>query len=617
MFSEIPYGMDAEAARYQMNEEKRRIDEEQKRMDEVLVQIKKGKKGVQKMRGGIRFEKEIEVFAAKRLGLYKGTLEDLFDKNMLAYWPKYRLLCGEIWPFCGYDMKEPKEKSSGRKPITDFFLTNHELCHEMFRNAYYGRSRMYIQIQNLCRDEEPCRDEDLCRDEERPDWESESGYITLSCSLLTLQMLDYDTMMFRAMSNETDLEYAEAARQYYRPYLFGFVVELSKDKYEELRQQQERLAGDRQGQPADGVQSPYLWMRCAFSPFDESPYVELEGYAVESASRITKRERKIYVTGEEEVIGDVLRGIQTTYALSGAALDDDSFTRKLEGNLYLNHMRTVDAYKIGDGNCIFVRGDYASFFYDIGFNYRHRPKVFRSGVKYSYMESMKEICTLEPNFFILSHWDMDHVAGSAVLKKECLEKDWFAPDCHDAYTDARRLAKYLDSCHHLFLAKRPSTGGLGAREIGQIDILNRAGQVDAVYRLYMGEKASCDASYANCEGIVIEYEDKVKEECLLMMGDVNYASFNKARSAGKASPFADTPIDYLIAPHHGSQHTDHELITENDRRAIRGKCAVICCTGDRGKNRPDCGHEAELWKRFCVCLTENAASGKNSIRISI
>ncbi len=616
MFSEIPYGMDAEAARYQMNEEKRRIDEEQKRMDEILAQIKKGKKGVQKMYGEMcgkmcgemRFKKEIEAFAAERLELYTAASKELYDKNK-GDWAKCRYLCRNIWPFCGYDidMKEPKERNGGRKPITDFFLiTNHELCHEMFQNAYNDHSRMYIQIQNLC------------RDEERPDWESESGYITLSCSLLTLQMLDYDTMMFRAMSDETDPEYAEAARQYYRPYLFGFVVELSKDKYEELRRQQERLAGDRQGQPGDGRQSPYLWMACTFSPSDRFHYVDLEGYAVESASRITKRKGEIYVTGEKEVIEDVLRGIQTTYALSGAAYPDDaSFTRKLKGNLRLNHMETVDAYKIGDGNCIFVRGDHASFFYDIGFNYRHRPKVIKPGVRYSYVESMKEICRLEPDFFILSHWDMDHVAGSAVLKKACLEKDWFAPDCHDAYADARRLAKYLDSCHHLFLAKRPSTGGLGAREIGQIDILNRAGQVDAVYRLYMGEKASCDASYANCEGIVIEYEDKVKEECLLMMGDVNYASFNKARSASNANRFADTSIDYLIAPHHGSQHTDHELITAPGRKALQGKLAIICCTGDSGKKRPDRRHVAKLRKRFKVCVTEKAALGKNSIRIII
>lgn len=44
--------------------------------------------------------------------------------------------------------------------------------------------------------------------------------------------------------------------------------------------------------------------------------------------------------------------------------------------------------------------------------------------------------------------------------------------------------------------------------------------------------------------------------------------------------FADTLIDYLIVPHHGSEHTDYNLITEN-KPIIKGAKAIICCTDNK------------------------------------
>ena len=134
----------------------------------------------------------------------------------------------------------------------------------------------------------------------------------------------------------------------------------------------------------------------------------------------------------------------------------------------------------------------------------------------------------------------------------------------------------------------------------------------------MGEKHSCDKSFPNCEGIVIEYEDKIKNKTLLMMGDVNYSSFNAARTAAGEPLFADSEIDFLIVPHHGSEHTDYERITDSGRIINKGDAAVICCKNRPGKNRPNPKHQAELKKRFAyVRTTEESPSGECSITINL
>ena len=74
---------------------------------------------------------------------------------------------------------------------------NHELCHEMFRNAYNGRSLMFIQREELFRGKIKFEKEEK---------------VTFSFSLAILQMFDYDIMMFNIMENSEDEAYADAAK---------------------------------------------------------------------------------------------------------------------------------------------------------------------------------------------------------------------------------------------------------------------------------------------------------------------------------------------------------------------------------------------------------------------
>lgn len=531
--------------------------------------------------------------------------------------PEVRLQAMDAW----WEQYKSRDRIRFGELVNSSRLTNHEICHNMFWNAFRARSKMYIQIENLLRVKD-AEDEFYCR------LDGEEQVTTLQCSLLTLQMLDYDMIMFRAMNDPEDEEYRKAAQNFYRPYLFSYIMELDKKRYQKLRTLQEKAKTYLSQEEYE--EFPYLWFECTFDPGVDAYNIRFDGYVVQSASSINKIRTELYIRIEDPTTSrKMAKNILDTYNLRLSCLKDDKyFIEKMEQQLKYERLSTIDVYRIGNGNCIYAQnksGD-LSFFYDIGFHYRHRPQTITPGSTYSYVGAMKKIYAQKPCIFILSHWDMDHIAGSAAAKKNFLDQDWFAPDCWDACIDAQRLAKYLDLKDHLFLARRPkSVRPLpSGRCIGTIDVKDTAtpSQIAATYRFYMGKKASCDSSFPNCEGIVIEYTDYTKKQkTVLMMGDVNYASFNEARRANHDLLFADTRIDYLIAPHHGSRHTDYEKITAG-KTPITGQKAIICCTNNsenKEQDRPDDEHKKELIKRFNknVCTTQEALPKDQYIRINL
>lgn len=502
-------------------------------------------------------------------------------------------------------MEECWSKSKAANREKGVRWTNHKICHEMFQNAFEGHSRMYVQMPSLM------------SQDTRFDTPKENEAVLLQCSLLTLQMLDYDLMMFRAMGDEENIAYKDAALNHYRPYLFSYVAEVDRDTYIGLQRLQE-------GSESREESSPYVWLPCTFNLDSNGSYFDLAGYVVQSASYIKKIQKKLHILEDEKTPAAVKRCILDGYKLDRAWLKDDAcFIKEIKKQFGNKPLVAIDVYKIGNGNTVFVQGQDPdmSFFYDIGFNYRHRSGRIGSGKSYTYCNTMDIVRSKNPSFFILSHWDMDHIAGCFYARKGFLDKEWFAPDCYDACKDAQRLAIYLGLKKCLHLAKRPLNSAVAERLIGQINIPDSASpfQTLATYKFYRGEKADCDSSLPNCEGIVIEYTDVKKGKRVLMMGDVNYASFNSARLAEQEAEFAHTQIDYLIAPHHGSQHTAYEKITDNGKMKKKtGTKAVICCTDESMKNRPNPDHRKNLEDRFDeVLATESAALPNYSISICI
>ena len=498
---------------------------------------------------------------------------------------------------------------------------NHDICHEMFNNAFRGKSRMFIQMQDLSK-YSPFKENDgdsLNNSEE---------VVTLYCSLLTLEMFFYDGLMFNAMRDTEDEDYKNAAIKHYRPYLFGFVAEINRNKYEEIKKLQKKLSEvENIGLNTKGSENPYIWMECKLNTYI-SDNINISGYIIQSASNIEKIRADVTIIEKYDTpwfYNELIKDILDTYDISSSChVDDDKFIQMIKNNIGNEMVKFIDVYKTGNSNCIFVNNVNGGFFYDIGFNCKHKSDELSSGKSYNYTSTMKEIIKNTPSFFILSHWHTDHFVGIYSAKKDYFDKDWFAPDCYDACVGAKRLAKYLDLKKHLFLAERYSKDKTISKEscrlIGKpINIKGAKTNILGTYKLYMGGKAKCDGSFPNCEGIVIEYTKYTNSGniVVLMMGDVNYSSFNEARKNNNDPQIADSQIEYLIAPHHGSEHTDYgELVAQNSNSVKKGELAIICCANN-SKHRPNAEHRKKLEKRFKVITTEEIQKGDVSKRITL
>ena len=489
---------------------------------------------------------------------------------------------------------------------------NHDICHEMFNNAFRGKSRMFIQMQDLSK-YSPFNENDgdsLNNSEE---------VVTLYCSLLTLEMLFYDGLMFSAMRDTEDEDYKNAAIKHYRPYLFGFVAEINRNKYEEIKKLQKKLSKDEKiGLNTKGSENPYIWMECKLNTYI-TDNINISGYILQSASNIEKIRADVTIIENYDTpwfYNELIKYILDTYDISSSCyIDDDKFIQMIENNIGNKMVKFIDVYKTGNSNCIFVNNVNGGFFYDIGFNCKHKSDELSSGKSYNYTSTMKEIIKNTPSFFILSHWHTDHFVGIYSAKKDYFDKDWFAPDCYDACVGAKRLAKYLDLKNRLFLISRSKGRLIG----NQIDIIDDKNNRLATYKLYMGAKEGCDKSPQNREGIVFEYTKYTSsgDKVVLMMGDVNYKAFNKARDNNKEAGIADSQIEYLIVPHHGSQHTDYgELVNQNSNSIKNGELAIICCANN-SKHRPNDEHRKMLEKRFKVITTEEIPKGDVSKRITL
>lgn len=387
-------------------------------------------------KGKERVYEELEKFVSTRLRPFVHSYK-FIENNLLTVEDRLAYM-EKAW--------EENERQS-EKQYSFPQLTNHEICHEMFWNAFRGRSKMYIQIPNLTLEENLFSDNwKREREYRRKDSENEE-VITFSCTLLTLQMLDYDAMIFRAMTDQDDDgddEYRDATIKYYRPYLFDYVLELNQEKYKKLQEIQKWKY--RMSTESSVRDEPYIWMTCTFNSDHHSDMslIDFEGYVVQSASSIEKIKADLSIIEDDGSSLSVRKDVLANYNLQNPCIRDDEFCKKLQYRL--DSLSSIYVYRIGNGNCVYAENKTKDkcFFYDIGFNYRHRPKKLSTKSAYNYSSAMKKIFANTPSFFILSHWDMDHIAGSFAATKSFLDKKWFVPDCADACVSAQRLAKYLD-----------------------------------------------------------------------------------------------------------------------------------------------------------------------------
>lgn len=497
-------------------------------------------------------------------------------------------------------------------------MNNHEICHEMFRNAYRGFVNTYIEMPNPRKFEGDCYTK------------TSDGSIHLTCSLITSQTLHYDEMIFSAIHDSNHPENKEKAIKFYRPYLFGYVVTLSKDQVEQIVKLEKVLQRSFVSQADTNLKdyfANYVVLHCSFvKPKNNEAVITLDGYVIQSASQIKKVAMPLYIFANTKNLTFPSPKTAATYwtaydICNKAKVTDTEFSDLLESYLKSIPISQVIIYKIGNGNCIYVENgkNKQGFFYDIGFHLGQNPSKNKQKKNFNYVSAIDKAKKQTPSFVFLSHWDMDHITGHYEMRKKIYDVNWFAPSCENISVNAKRAASYLYLKGNLYTAARPSgTGGRHARLIGRtIAVKDSAGIPLAAYEFYIGEfVCGVNDTFANSEGIVIKYDDCITQKTLLMMGDVNYKAFNAARTHALKKSFAKTKIDYLVAPHHGSKHTAYSLITEGSP-VLNGERAVFCCNNS-GKDRPNDEHRKELEKRFQdVTTTEDVNSPDVSIVITL
>lgn len=465
----------------------------------------------------------------------------------------------------------------------DFKYTNHTICHELFKDIYDGRgSQLYIEIDlNI-----------FCVGNDDSFTEVNDNNFMCS-SLISRELLEYDSFAFSYMQQRN--KGRESSRTFYRPFIFNYVSQIDKNQLKKIKQLVRQYENP--------INESKILVPCTFQNNRNNTEIKLEGFVQESASATQKYKHDLFICNVDMTdYKQFINMYNQTYDFDKSpVVSDCDFEQKLSVDMN-DSLTAIQIYKIGNANCVFAYGNNMSFFFDIGLNSKHSANALYHNKNYTYRKSMRMIAGNNPNFVILSHWDIDHIAGVSYMSKKIFNKHWYAPDCYDACLDAKRLAMFLNFKGNLILAKRKEEK---ARKIANI-IVNTSQNMSDSYSLYMGKGPSADNRAANCEGIVIEYcrsASSTQQINTLLMGDVNYKAFNNARINEKEAKFCDSNIDYLIVPHHGSHYTNYEEINNNNNQAGANsynvnKEAIICCINNTATFRPDKDHLNELIRRF-------------------
>lgn len=196
---------------------------------------------------------------------------------------------------------------------------------------------------------------------------------------------------------------------------------------------------------------------------------------------------------------------------------------------------TIDIYNVGHGNADYIRGEKSRILYDVGYNYRCRPRIHDR----RFPRAINAIRYMKPSMVILSHWDMDHFIACTCAKKELFQVEWIAPQLCGASgklpgVNARRIAGYLLLSGKLHLVDRSQ----GPAVIAKIDC---AQGVKISLELGGGNEK---LSASNREGLYIKIDGGGRMPNVLLAGDVPYRCMLEDLSE---------PIQFMHVPHHCSK----------------------------------------------------------------
>lgn len=448
-----------------------------------------------------------------------------------------------------------------------------KICKEIFQNMD-NNNEIFVSVERDT-EEEARLEEFFSVSEEH-----------IKLEVVSAEILSYDEYVFERL---VDTPISEYIKEIYRPYLVEYYIDAR-----ELNQNQRLFLLE--------MYQNRGWYRAALT--DETATDEdniFGGTFIQSASPVVYQGRKIKII-DSNVDISIFNSIKKTYDTSGISCCKDADIKKELEELFADvRFATTRVYKVGNGNCIYNYGKKGTketrFFYDIGFDmsaYIGKNPTKRS--KNQYIKALYSIGHMKPECVILSHWDEDHFRACVYANKAVFEKKWVAPYIYTSENkaNAKRLFLYLYKIGSLMVVQR----GI-ARDI----VVQHGAQRKMT--LFVGKRqpgTDKKITKCNCEGIALYLENDTarygKIKCL-MQGDVPYMSLPLQTNFAKENPYT-----YLVAPHHGAEMDCSMLMGALKKEGQ----AVICCTNNTSKNRPEINHLNALTKCYDkVECTETAS----------
>lgn len=434
-------------------------------------------------------------------------------------------------------------------------------------------------------------------DETQVSWDEVKGRRNIKLEIISTDILEYDGYIFDTLKDDSSV-IRESIKEIYRPFMVEYYIDqenMSK-KQSAFLQQMHQEKGWYQAALADRT-----------TDVNGEEFITFDGVFVHSASPVEYEGKKLVIR-DRRVDCDALDKINSTYNMNEVNCTSDANIQRELHNLFDGvDFQTTRVYKVGNGNCIYNYGKKGNkekrFFYDIGFDMHVHIGANPKMTEKKYRGALQNIRGSKPHCIILSHWDEDHFRGCVYAKKNFFDIRWIAPNIKNSEkkANAKRLLLYLYRIGSLMVVERGT-----AREI----VIQHS--IKSRMTLYVGKrKRGIDRKITNCncQGIAVCIESDTvlygKIRCL-MQGDVPYSSLPPHANFALQNPY-----EYLVAPHHGAK-MDCSLL----RVAVkRDGQAVICCTGEMKKNRPEKNHLCEL--RRCYHDVETTAQAQQYIQFDL
>ena len=401
--------------------------------------------------------------------------------------------------------------------------------------------------------------------------------ITCQISLVSERLLEYDIALLEKNS----------AIENVHPYFIELIATMSVEDYKKIKFEY----NDINNEGVNWVELSLFKTPC--KKYKESKFA-YEGHYIYGASPL-RRQYVYFVISEtkdlKKQVKEDLKKIATEYNNMTRKITDLLHEKEILTSFYNNIINTHKVkgiiHNVGQANCVELhfetaKGNFCVMF-DVGIS------MFEgTGGKGSYIrENWTALREVKPQYIVLSHWDIDHIAGIGEIDDDkhtvYSNVKWIAPNIFQLpfskiSISAFRLCAYLLNKGNISLIQS---------NIYINNALNYPFNRNVIIlRMFTGNGEQGNSTKNNNIGLCMEllyaHKDTEKMQGVLMPGDCEYSKIREMI-------YPKCEYGFLIASHHGSNNSkDCNGIFASDNGV------AVICTGINTYGHPGREHLQNL-----------------------